>query len=216
MPSSSCSRSFAWLPLALLALAACSQNADAEPGDADEGALGLDDFAVKLTCDEGAAVLDVGTRTYDVDELSNGRMERTRHRKAQFVVRRSDVVEKLSARVDHVRSQSGEVILRSSMRDGEDFSFFEDESFGSAATRDEGNRVRIRESTVAVVHRVNGSSNEVRVVFNKRTERMTCATYFNERAAACAFDERARRPVEVQIEKHDEPIVDHVFRCASP
>jgi hypothetical protein len=132
-----------------------------------------------------------------------------------FVVRRGDVVDKLAARVPHITSQSHEVILRSSIRDGEDFSFFEDASFGNATTRDEGNRVRIRESTVAVVHRVNGSAAEVRVVFNKRTERMTCETYFNERAAACAFDERARRAVDVQIEKRDEPIVEHVFKWSA-
>jgi hypothetical protein len=98
------------------------------------------------------------------------------------------------------------------LHDGQSFDFIEDRSFDGGNMRPEGNKVRVHDQIVAVVHRVKDQEGRVRIVFNRTTERTTCSTYFEE--VHCAFDDRANKPGTMSTQRTDEPIADWVFGCS--
>lgn len=203
-----------WLSssVATLLLTGCASTAGSSDGATSSEALATASFSAVLQCDDGAAVLDVAkekTEVLVVDEA--GSHTRADHA-MQFVIRDRDLVSRMSAAVPHIVAASGEIILRGQIEDGAPFDFFEDWSMGQADVRPEGNKVRVREQVGAVVHRVHGEADKVRVVFNRTRFTDTCATYFDEVHCAPKGGQR----VDIQTTRQDTPIVDAVLHCIAP
>jgi hypothetical protein len=189
-------------------LVACTSSESSEPATDDADFTGSN-AETKLTCEGGAAVLEVDRRVTKAHDLESG--GEIAIREAQFVVRDRGVVDYLSSKVAHVQNAKGEIVVSGSLRDGQVFDFIEDRSFDGGTTRNDGNKVRIREQMVAVAHRVKDQEGRVRIVFNRRTERMTCSTYWEE--SHCAFDQQQNKPGTLSTERNDAPIADWVFGC---
>ncbi len=202
-----------WLSssVATLLLTGCASAGSGNDATSSE-ALATSTFSAVLQCDDGAAVLDVAKEKMEVLSVDeSGSHTRTEHA-MQFVIRDRDLVGRMSAAVPHIVEASGEIILRGRIEDGASFDFFEDWSMGRADVRPEGNKVRVREQVGAVVHRVHGEADKVRVVFNRTRFTDTCATYFDEVHCAPKGGQR----VDVQTTRQDTPIVDAVLHCVAP
>lgn len=201
-------RTLCILPLSLLA--ACAAD-PASTGSDDADYTGVS-FEEALTCEDGAAALDLAKTTHKALDVYEGKEVELRD--AQMVVRNQGVVDFLSSKVNHLQNAKGEIIVRGSIPGDGEFDFFEDWNLAAPTTRQEGNKVRVREQMVAVVHRVKESEGRVRIAFNKTTQTMTCSTYWEE--DHCAYDSYAQKRGELDVQRHDDPIADWVFSCAAP
>jgi hypothetical protein len=202
------------LGLVVVTAAACGGTSDDVPNDPGGATSDLtsSDLEAKLTCDSGAAVLEQDKRVTKALDAATGKDVELRG--LQFVVHDRKIVDFLSSKVDHIQNAQHEVILNGSMPANASFDFFEDRSFASANVRPEGNKVRVSDQIIGVVHRVKTEPDKVRIVFNKTTERTTCSTFFEN--DVCSFDRVKNQRGETKTDRTDAPIADWVFRCKAP
>ncbi len=194
----------ALLSVLLVSAVGCSSASQEEPETNDSAFTGARD----LRCDEDAAILTIDPNVTNTTDLDRGEVKM---RGAQFIVSNPEVVKYLSGKVDHIQNGKGQVAVRGLIPANDPFDHFEDFSVGTPNVRPEGNKLRISDQVVAVVHRVRGESERLRIVFNRTTQRTTCSTYFEQNQ--CAYDEQRHARGELTVQRKDEPIADWVFRC---
>jgi hypothetical protein len=149
--------------LAASALVACGGTA--EPGTGSGEADVTEQWSAKLSCDNGAAVLDA---------------DRTSPRSLQFVVREPAITKFLSSKVNHLENVRGEIIVRGAsdrdVTDGASFSRFVDDALHFDASSNFNGTVTTR--VLAEVKREDGD--HVRLTFSEVTTTRSCSGHIDD------------------------------------